>query len=119
MALGEPVWRKPGFWTNSIAWSYENIISEGIDLGYMFDAQTNELRQAETTLPASTDLNVLQAALNSLLGTKTSPKIEQGLEAIYQRRQTAYNFVAEDLQGTIQRNQYDRVYLAVWSADFH
>jgi serine/threonine protein kinase len=118
-ALGEPVWRKPGFWSNSIAWSYENIVAEGIDLGYMFDAQTNKLHQAETTLPSSTNLSILQAALNSLLAAKTSPDIARGLEAVYQRRQTVYNFAAADLQGTIQRNQYDRIYIAVWLADFH
>ena len=35
--LGEPVWRKPGFWKNSIAWSYENVVLQGIDIGYIFD----------------------------------------------------------------------------------
>ena len=66
-ALGEPVWRKPGFWANSIAWSYENIISEGIDLGYIFDSQTNELRQAEIAVPPSTDFSTVRSALNALL----------------------------------------------------
>ena len=37
-ALGEPLWRKPGFWENSVAWSYENIVAEGFDIGYIFDS---------------------------------------------------------------------------------
>lgn len=118
-ALGEPVWRKPGFWANSIAWSYENVVSEGIDLGYMFDAQTNKLRQAEIAVPPSTDLTTLQAALTSLLSAKTSPNLERGLKAVYQRRQAVYSFTAGDLKGIIQRNHKDRIYIAVWSADFH
>lgn len=118
-ALGEPVWRKPGFWSNSIAWSYENIVSEGIDLGYMFSTQTNRLRQAEITVPASTELTTLQTALNSLLSAKSSSNMQQGLEAVYQRRQNVYNFAVGDLKGMIKRNHHDRIYLAVWSADFH
>jgi serine/threonine-protein kinase len=118
-ALGEPVWRQPGFWQNSAAWSYKNIVSQGIDLGYIFDVQTNKLRQAEIAVPPSTSFNTLQAAFISLLSTKIEPDLKQGLEAVYQRRQTVYNFTAGDLQGTIQRNQQDRIYLAVWSADFH
>jgi serine/threonine protein kinase len=117
--LGEPIWRQPGFWTNSVAWSYKNVVSQGIDLGYLFDAQTNKLRQAEIAVPPSTSFKTLQAALISLLGAKIEPDLERGLEAVYQRRQTVYNFTVGDLQGVIQRNQQDRIYMAVWSADFH
>lgn len=119
-ALGEPVWRQPGFWANSIAWSYENIISEGIDLGYIFDTQTNELRQAEIAVPPSTDFSTVRAALNALLsGEKLSADLESGLQAVYQRQNATYNFTTGGLEGIIQRNQQDRIYIAVWSADFH
>lgn len=118
-ALGEPVSRQPGFWENSVAWSYENVVAQGIDLGYLLDAQTYKLRQAEIAVPPSTSLKTLQAALISLSATKIKPDLERGLEAVYQRRQTVYNFAVGDLQGIIQRNQQDRIYMAVWSADFH
>lgn len=118
-ALGEPVSRQPGFWENSVAWSYKNVVAQGIDLGYLLDAQTYELRQAEIAVPPSTGLKTLQAALISLSATKIKPDLEKGLEAVYQRRQTVYNFAIGDLQGIIQRNQQDRIYMAVWSADFH
>ncbi|PSB09090.1 hypothetical protein C7B62_14380 [Pleurocapsa sp. CCALA 161] len=118
-ALGEPVSRQPGFWNNSVAWSYKNVVAQGIDLGYLLDAQTYKLRQAEIAVPPSTSLKTLQAALISLSATPIKPDLERGLEAVYQRRQTVYNFAVGDLQGIIQRNQQDRIYMAVWSADFH
>ncbi|HEY9768346.1 MAG TPA: serine/threonine-protein kinase [Coleofasciculaceae cyanobacterium] len=119
-ALGEPVGRKPGFWANSIAWSYKNIISEGIDLGYIFDTQTNELRQAEIAVPPSTDFSTVRSALNALLSVETlSADLEPGLQAVYQRQKATYNFTTGDLEGIVQRNQQDRIYIAVWSADFH
>ena len=118
-ALGEPHWRKSGFWANSIAWSYEDIVAKGIDLGYMFDVQTNQLKQAEITVPPTTSFTTLQAALTSLVPQQNQLAIEQGLREVYQRRQTVYNFTTGKLQGTIQRNAKDRIYLAVWLKGFH
>ena len=117
--LGEPVWRKPGFWANSMAWSYENMVLEGIDLGYIFDTQTNQLRQVEIAVPPSTDLNLVRAALSEFLAAPVTGNLERELEAVYQRQKSSHNFVAGDLEGVIQRNDKDRIYIGVWSADFH
>ena len=118
--LGEPLWRKPGFWANSVAWSYEDIVSEGFDIGYIFNSQTNKLRQAEIAVPPQTDLTTVQTAMNSFLATESSTvHIELGLQAVYQRKKETYNFATGNLEGIIKRNQQDRIYLAVWEADFH
>ena len=118
--LGEPVWRRPGFWANSIAWTYKNVVSEGIDLGYMFDRRTNRLRQAEIAVPPATNFRTVQSALNSLLATEQLPvNLEQGLQNVYQRQKATHNFTAGSLEGIIQRNDKDRIYIAVWEADFH
>ncbi|WP_319421648.1 serine/threonine protein kinase [Pleurocapsa sp. FMAR1] len=118
-ALGEPVWRQPGFWANSIAWSYENVVSKGIDLGYVFDTQTNKLRQAEIAVPPATNFNTVYSALDSLLAVEPTPDLKQGLQAVYRRQKTTYDFSVNGLKGIIQRNQKDRIYIAVWEADFH
>ena len=117
--LGEPVWRKPGFWANSMAWSYENMVLEGIDLGYIFDTRTNELRQVEIAVPPSTDLNMVRAALSKFLAAPVTGNLEGELEAVYYRQKSSHNFVVGDLEGVVQRNDKDRIYIAVWSADFH
>ncbi|MBE9048710.1 serine/threonine protein kinase [Pleurocapsales cyanobacterium LEGE 10410] len=118
--LGEPVWRKPGFWANSVAWSYEDVVAEGIDLGYMFDDRTNKLRQAEIAVPPLTDLETVQSALNSLLAAEQpSLDLKQGLHTVYQRQKASHNFTIGNLEGIIQRNDKDRIYIAVWEADFH
>ena len=118
--LGEPLWRKPGFWANSIAWSYEDIVSPGFDIGYMFDTQTNKLRQAEIAVPPTTELSTIQSAMNSFLAAEQSTvAIEQGLQEVYQRQKNSHNFRVGNLKGVVQRNHKDRIYLAVWEADFH
>ena len=119
-SLGEPLWRKPGFWENSIAWSYEDIVSEGFDIGYIFDRQTNILRQAEIAVPPTTQLSTIQSAMNSFLAAESSTiDIERGLQAVYQRQKNTHSFAVGKLEGIIQRNHKDRIYLAVWEADFH
>jgi serine/threonine protein kinase len=118
--LGEPVWRREGFWANSIAWAYEDRVTKGIDLGYILDSQTNKLRQAEIAVPPATDFSTLKTALDSLLRSNTvHPDIQQGLKNVYHRRQNTYEFTVENLQGIIQRNGEDRIYIGVWEADFH
>lgn len=118
--LGEPLWRRAGFWANSVAWSYENIVSEGFDIGYMFDRQTNTLRQAEIAVPPTTELSTVQSAMNSFLATEQfTVDIDRGLQAVYQRQKKIHSFTIGNLEGIIQRNDQDRIYLAVWEADFH
>ena len=118
-ALGEPVWRKPGSWSNSIAWFYEDVVSEGIDIGYIFDRHTSKLRQAEIAVPPSTNLSTLKSALNSLLEDKASTKIiERGVKAVYKRQKATHNFRVGNLEGIIQRKHQDRIYIVVWQVDF-
>ncbi len=118
-ALGEPVWRKPGFWTNSTAWLYENIVADGIDIGYIFDRETNKLRQAEITVPPDTALSTIQSALDMMLAEKANSNVAEGLRSVYQRRQAIFNFTAGNLEGTIQCNHKNRIYIAIWLSGFH
>ena len=117
--LGEPLWRRPGFWANSIAWSYEDVVADGFDIGYMFDSRTGSLRQSEIAVPPTTDFSTLRLALESLLGEPITISIESGLQAVYQRQKATHNFTLGNFEGIIQRNAKDRIYLAVWKADFH
>ena len=94
-------------------------MAKGIDLGYIFNTQTNKLLQVEIAVPPQTNYRKLQDALTSLCVGKTNSDLEQALQAVYQRQQSTYNFTVEDLSGTIQRNHKDRIYMAVWHKDFH
>lgn len=116
--LGEPVWRKPGYWENSIAWSYENMLSLDIDIGFLFDAQTQKLRQAEIAFPPNTKLENLYSVLDTLLYF-TPADIERKLEAVYWRQSNHQEFEFDNLKAVIQRNEQDRIYIGVWESDFH
>ena len=118
-ALGEPVWRKKGYWPNSIAWSYEDLVYDDINFGYLFDIKTKRLRQTEIAVPPSTNLETLQNFLNGLLEDNTSEIAEQGLAEVYWRQKKQQTFNVGNLKGIIQRNSQDHIYIGVWEADFH
>jgi len=80
--LGEPTWRKPGYWDNSVAWSYENLLSLKIDVGFLFDTKTRKLRQAEIALPSNIRIEHLYKVLDGLLEFIPA-SIERSLEAVY------------------------------------
>lgn len=117
--LGEPVWRKPGYWSNSTAWLYENVATDGINMGYIFDRQTNKLRQVEISVPPDTPLSTVQSILDLLLFDKANSNAIEGLRSVDRRCQAIYNFTAGDLEGTIQCNHKNRIYIAVWMSGFH
>jgi serine/threonine protein kinase len=117
--LGEPITRQPGYWSNSIAWSYKNISASGVDLGYLFDIQTQKLRQTEVAVPPETNLAILQYTLQELILEGKSPSIDTGLQSVYNRQIDRYSFTVGSLEGIVERNSEDRIYIGIWEADFH
>jgi serine/threonine-protein kinase len=117
--LGQPIARQPGYWSNSIAWSYKNISASGIDLGYLFDLQTQKLRQTEVAVPPETNLATLQYTLQELIPQGKSLSIDTGLQSVYNRQIDRYSFTVGSLEGIVERNSEDRIYIGIWEADFH
>ena len=116
--LGEPDWKRQGYWSNSRAWLYKDLVPNQVDLGYLFDTNTQKLRQTEVSFAQSTDLETIQETLTGLLqGNSTSA--QAGLMQIYRREIKQHSFQVGTLEGIIQRHENDRIYIGVWDADFH
>lgn len=118
-ALGEPNAIQKGYWANSTAWIYKDRANGSIDLGYLFDLDTDKLRQTEVAIAPSVGLGTIEDILDSLLqGNLVSP-VDRELQKIYNRQEDEYTFKLENLAGSIQRDRDDNIYLGVWQADFH
>jgi serine/threonine-protein kinase len=61
----------------------------------------------------------MQATLQRMLGGGASAKIDQALQQVYQRQTNRYSFNTGGLEGVIERNNRDRIYIGVWDADLH
>ncbi|MGF1482609.1 MAG: hypothetical protein ACFB4I_24560 [Cyanophyceae cyanobacterium] len=117
-ALGEPTRNRQGYWSNSRAWLYEEIVPE-VDLGYLLDASTGRVRQTEGSFTQAVRLPDIQQALDGMLGGSTPPAVQERLAQIYLRQGDRYSFTVANLEGVIERNEQDRIYIGVWEADFH
>ena len=117
--LGQPNAIQKGYWANSTAWIYQDRADGSIDLGYLFDLDTDKLRQTEVAIAPSIGLKTINDILDSLLLGEITPSISQGLEKVYRREANEYSFRLGDLEGSIEREADNHIYLGIWEADFH
>lgn len=117
--LGQPNAIQKGYWDNSTAWIYLDRANGSIDMGYLFDLDTDRLRQTEVAIAPSVGLGTIEDILDSLLQGKITPSIKQELQKVYRRESNVYSFRLDDLAGSIEREADNHIYLGVWEADFH
>ncbi|CAA9310491.1 Serine/threonine protein kinase [uncultured Microcoleus sp.] len=116
--LGEPTDSQArGYWPNTRTALYE-ILPNRITLGYIYDRDSGELVQTEGSFAPSVDDLVVRTALNGMVGG-ASREILQGLGDVQQRRTNQFTFKKGSLEGTIERNERDRIYIGVWDDNLH
>lgn len=117
--LGKPTATRRGYWPNTQAVHYRDYVSGKLDLGYIFDRDTQNLRQTEASFAASVELNIIESKLETMLKGNLTPVIRQGLEEVYRRETDLRSFNIGNWKGIIQRNDQGRIYIAVWEQDLH
>ncbi|HEY9596899.1 MAG TPA: hypothetical protein V6D33_04455 [Cyanophyceae cyanobacterium] len=116
--LGVPTGTARGYWPNTRAVFYELIPNE-VSLGFLFDRQTERIRQTEASFTAGTDPQTVLLTLNGMLGCQLNEQIEQGLQKVWQREARQYSFRLGSLKGVIERQRGDRLYIGIWEEDLH
>jgi len=94
-------------------------VPEQVTVAYLYDKTTNKVRQTEASFAQSVERAVMADTLNGMLNGGLTAPIEQQLTNIWQRQSNQYTFNTGSLKGTIERNEKDRIYIAVWEADLH
>ena len=117
-ALGNPTDSQPrGYWPNTRTALYE-LLPNRITLGYIYDRDSDKLVQTEGSFAPSVDDLVVKTALNGMVGG-ANRDILQGLGDVQQRRTNRFAFRKGSLEGTIERNERDRIYIGVWDENLH
>jgi eukaryotic-like serine/threonine-protein kinase len=117
-ALGKPTQEKSkGYWPNTRTALYEIKPSE-ITLGYIYDRDRGKLRQTEASFAQSQSELLMRTTLNGML-QGTPETVEQGLRDVYDRASNRFEFRKGKLKGVIERNERDRIYIAVWDQKLH
>ncbi|MBD2096957.1 protein kinase [Trichocoleus sp. FACHB-591] len=115
--LGAPASLKAGYWPNTRSALYD--LGNGVNLGYIYDRDSNQVRQTEASFPPSADPLVMRTALNGMLSGSSSEEIEAALRQVRDRQTNQYSFERNGVKGVIQRDDRDRIYIGVWDADLH
>ncbi len=116
--LGSPGVTTRGYWPNTRAISYQ-LIPDQVSLGFLFDKNSGLIRQTEASFAQWVNSEIVLVTLNSMLGCKLNDAIKQGLKQVQQRQSPKFFFSLEALQGVIERDKRDRVYIGIWEAGLH
>jgi serine/threonine protein kinase len=117
--LGEPTSDSQGYWPNSRALLYEDVVPEKIALGYLTDTETTKIRQAEIAFAGSVHLLTIKQEVQQLLQDNYTPVIDDYLNQIYFKTSDRHSFVINNLEGVVQRNPEEHIYLGIWDREFH
>jgi eukaryotic-like serine/threonine-protein kinase len=115
--LGAPASEQAGYWPNTRSVLYD--LGNGVNLGYSYDRDSNRVRQTEASFPQSADPLVMRVTLNGMLSGRSSEEIEAALRQVRDRQTNQYSFSQNGVEGVIERDSRDRIYIGVWDADLH
>lgn len=116
--LGVPTGTSQGYWPNTRAVFYE-LIPDQVSLGFLFDKQSERIRQTEASFTNGVDSQIVLLTLNGMLGCKLNGTIQQGLQQVQQGQARQYFFNLDSLKGVIERHNSDRLYIGIWESDLH
>ncbi|MEB3340971.1 protein kinase [Okeania sp.] len=117
--LGKPTKvEEDGYWPNTRAVIYD-LLPNQITLGYIYDRDSLRLRQTELSVADNIDDRVVTVAFTNMLSLKITSDIKQGLQDVRKGKISRYKFKTGNLEGLIERNQENRVYIGVWEEDLH
>lgn len=114
--LGKPSFDTRGQW-NTRAVSYTDYLPGQISLGYLYDPQTQVIRETEIAFNQSVELPLIQKTVDDLLLGSVGDDINRKLENVYQRQSRKERFTSGSLKGEIIRDKKDQIYIAIWDAD--
>ena len=89
------------------------IVPEQVDLVYIYDRASNQVKRTEAYFSPYTDANVMRTALNGMLNYRSSPEIEQALEQVRRGEIPSYTINNGSVQGVIEQAG-NRIYVGVW-----
>ena len=116
--LGKPNQDLRGAWGKTRAVVYK-LVPNKIDLGYLFDRNSQTLRQTEVSFAQSVDPEVMETTLNGMLAGQATEEIKQGLKQVQQRQSDNFSFKNGSIKGQIIRQECDFIYISIWDIDLH
>lgn len=116
--LGVPTRTSGGYWPNTRAVSYE-LIPEQVSLGFLFDRRSQRIRQTEASFTNQVSSQIVLMTLNGMLGCQLNEPIQRGLQQVQKGQFKKYSFKLKTLEGVIEQQKDNRLYIGIWEEDLH
>jgi hypothetical protein len=123
--LGEPTIHKDrGYWRNSTVDRFDAVVPDWLTVSYLYDVETLRVRQSEAvfwnwpSFDGWDSIEYLVSTLERMAGRSIGPAGRQAIESI-SRGDSKAEFSSGQLRGQLERQDVNRVYVAVWEHGFH
>ncbi|MDJ0555114.1 MAG: serine/threonine-protein kinase [Microcoleaceae cyanobacterium MO_207.B10] len=117
--LGQPTKTIPrGYWPNTRAVIYD-LLPNKITLGYIYDLDSNRLRQTELSVLESMDELMVKTALSGMLRWQNTQEVIQKWRDVRDGEINRYEFKANNFEGLVERSSNNRIYIGIWEEDLH
>ncbi len=111
--LGQPTATRQGRLPGTRELRYDNAIPGQVDLVYLEDTRTQELRFSQAQLAAGARLEVAEELLAQLLNGRLDPSIRSVLRDVMRGKDDVRSFQTQAVYGTIQRLPDRRLVLSI------
>lgn len=89
-------------------------IPDQVSLAYIYNSN-NQVQQTEAYFDQSVDTGIMEVALNGMLQYQLNDEIREGLRQVKRREANSYPIDLNGLQGVIERDGSDRIFVGVWA----
>jgi hypothetical protein len=118
--LGQPSYEKDrGYWANTTIDMFPNVVPGSLSLSYLYDTRTLRVRQAEATVPGWASVGYISDVVARMAGRSVSGSARRALASVGEQGARQAGFSVGSLQGTIERQDETRIYVAVWEPGTH
>jgi len=87
-------------------------------LRYLVDPNSGQVRQSEVFFSKYVDKLTMRTVVNGMFDGLGPWDVLEEVENLRQGKSDSYEFTHKNLKGVIQRSDRDRIYFAVWDANF-
>jgi hypothetical protein len=118
--LGQPSFEKErGFWANTTVDRFDDVVPQWLTLSYLYDTRTLRVRQTEASFASWAGVDTLAEMIARMAGRSVSNDVRRALSAVGEQGDRRAQFRVGSLEGTIERQDETRIFIAVWEPGTH
>jgi hypothetical protein len=118
--LGQPSFEKErAFWANTTVDRFDDVVPQWLTLSYLYDTGTLRVRQTEATFAGWVGADALLGVIARMAGRSVGNDVRQAVAAVGEQGARRAQFKVGSLEGTIERQDESRIFIAVWEPGTH